>query len=218
MSYRYDSVVWDFNGTIFDDVGACFEAANRLMERHGLKPLESLFQYRNLFGFPIRDYYIRMGFDFNKTPYEDLAIEWVKLYNEYSAESKVFTEAVRVAEHLQERGFYQCLLSATEYRMLSRQLDSLGISRLFQNILGSDNIHAYGKEQIACRWRENHPDRRVVLIGDTEHDFEVARSIGADCILFSRGHRNEEDLKKTGAVLVSSDYGEIESLICGFQG
>ena len=42
------------------------------------------------------------------------------------------------------------------------------------------------------------------MIGDTNHDFEVARELGIRCILVADGHQSEERLKETGAEVVSS--------------
>ena len=57
-------VLWDFNGTILDDVEPCIKSINELLVGHGLKPLESVAEYQSVFGFPIKDYYERIGFDF----------------------------------------------------------------------------------------------------------------------------------------------------------
>ena len=46
--------------------------------------------------------------------------------------------------------------------------------------------------------------KEVLFIGDTDHDFEVAQSIGTDCLLISHGHHCHARLIKTGAPIVSS--------------
>ena len=42
----------------------------------------------------------------------------------------------------------------------------------------------------------------LLLIGDTEHDFEVASGLGCSCILISKGHQSHELLKSTGAMVL----------------
>ena len=39
----------------------------------------------------------------------------------------------------------------------------------------------------------------TLMIGDTVHDYEVAKEIGSDCILIASGHQNYDILAKTGA-------------------
>ena len=59
-------VLWDWNGTLLDDVALCVDALNRLLRIYHYPQQYSLAQYREIFGFPIEDYYIRAGFDFSK--------------------------------------------------------------------------------------------------------------------------------------------------------
>ena len=63
---RYSHVAWDFNGTVLDDVSIGITAVNRLLERRSLRIIESEEAYRELFDFPVIDYYKRLGFDFEK--------------------------------------------------------------------------------------------------------------------------------------------------------
>jgi phosphoglycolate phosphatase len=42
------------------------------------------------------------------------------------------------------------------------------------------------------------------MIGDTNHDFEVAQELGINCVLVADGHQSYERLKETGAEVVSS--------------
>lgn len=194
MEWKYTHVIWDFNGTLYDDVAAGIESANRLLRAHGLKPFSTAEEYRATFGFPIIDYYRRMGFDFEKTPYDLLAREWVPYYMEASAGAAVYPEAIPLLELFSRRGCAQILLSATEYQMLCGQVAQLKLDGYFEEILGQDNIHAHGKTAIACEWREKNPTARVLLIGDTLHDAEVANAMGADCVLLACGHQPREKL------------------------
>ena len=52
---KYTHVIWDFNGTILDDVEACIRSANLLLEAHGLPALPSREAYQRHFGFPLID-------------------------------------------------------------------------------------------------------------------------------------------------------------------
>ena len=41
----------------------------------------------------------------------------------------------------------------------------------------------------------NAKENKILLIGDTIHDYEVAQGLNTDCILVSNGHQNNEKLK-----------------------
>lgn len=67
------------NGTLLNDVDLCFSVINGLLVSHDLKPLDTLSQYREVFTFPIEDYYKRVGFDFDKIPFSMLAHEYMEV-------------------------------------------------------------------------------------------------------------------------------------------
>ena len=43
---EYTHIIWDFNGTIYDDVDACIKSANRLLGAYGLPLVTSVESYR----------------------------------------------------------------------------------------------------------------------------------------------------------------------------
>ena len=209
----YTHIVWDFNGTIYDDVDACIKSANRLLGAHGLPLVTSVEQYRSLFGFPIQEYYARMGFDFEKTPYADLAPEWMGYYFEYSKDSTTYPEIPEVLDALHEKGMGQWILSATEVNMLRGQLEGLGILSRFDGFLGLDNIHAKSKKDIGVAWKKANPDICALMIGDTDHDAEVAEAMGVDCVLVASGHQNRSKLETCKCIAVVDTVKDILKLL-----
>ena len=54
------TILWDWNGTLLDDTRICIDAINILLKERGKNEInESI--YRNIFTFPVRDYYARAG-------------------------------------------------------------------------------------------------------------------------------------------------------------
>ena len=208
---QYTHLIWDFNGTLLDDVEVGIRSANRLLAAHGLPLIDSTEHYRALFGFPIIDYYRRLGFDFEKLPYDDLAVEWVAYYLEESRAAALYPDVVDSLERLRRAGIEQIVLSATELGMLTRQIEGLGIGAYFDEILGLGNIRAYSKEEIGRRWREAHPEASVLLIGDTDHDAAVAAAMGVDCALVCRGHQSRAKLERLSSVGVWETLGGLLS-------
>ena len=56
---RPELILWDWNGTLLDDVALCVDALNRLLARYGYPQRYDRDQYRAIFGFPVQDYYAR---------------------------------------------------------------------------------------------------------------------------------------------------------------
>lgn len=205
----YTHVIWDFNGTILNDVQVGIQCANRLLRAHELPEIPSVEAYREKFGFPIVDYYKRLGFDFDVLPYADLAVEWVAYYLECKKDAVVFEDVPSALKKLKEKGISQLILSATETCMLEGQVRDLGIREYFDTLLGLENIQAYSKEEIGKRWIGEHPEARPLMIGDTDHDSQVAAAMGIDCVLLTCGHQNRETLEKCPCLFVADSVTEV---------
>ena len=214
---NYTDVLWDFNGTILDDVDACIRCANRLLAAHGLPTLASPEAYRAVFGFPIVEYYRRLGFDFSKISYDALAVEWVRYYREEMQDVALCPEVISTLERFRAAGLRQQILSATHKNLLEEQTRKLGIHALFDDFLALDNIHAHSKVDVGRAWRAAYPAARPVMLGDTDHDAETARAIGADCILLTTGHQGRDTLERLPVRAVCDTLAEAASLVLGDQ-
>lgn len=191
---KYTCIVWDFNGTIMDDVEIGIDSVNVLLRKRGLKTLESREEYQRMFGFPIINYYKRLGFDFDKEPYEEVAVEWVNEYVARECTARTISGVGEMLEYFRANGVRQIIISACEQTMLDRNLRMLGVAEYFDTVCGINNIYASSKEAIGVAWREQNPDEELLFIGDTDHDCDVARAMGADCILVAQGHQSFETL------------------------
>ncbi len=201
---KYTHLMWDFNGTIFDDAEAGIKSVNRMLIERGLKPIPSKKRYKEIFDFPIEEYYRSLGFDFEKEPYEVLAPIWVALYNK-NAEKAGLCDGVReTMEAVRSLGVEQSVLSACEIGMLTGYLKKLGVYDYLHEVMGLDNIHARSKLVLAYEWIERNKSAHVLMIGDTTHDYETARALGADCVLYAGGHQSKEKLEGCGCPVIDN--------------
>lgn len=200
---RYDTVIWDFNGTLVDDAMLGIVSANRMLEARGLAVISGIEEYRERFFFPVEEYYRSLGFDFEKEPYKDLAAEWFGAYLTGEPTLMPMEEAAEALETVRSAGLRQIILSASESSLLRRQLDRFGFTDYFDEVIGGDNFLAGGKAETA-RARLGENNHRCAMIGDTSHDFETAVAIGATPYLYCGGHESRERLKATGAVVEDS--------------
>lgn len=201
--HHYTHVIWDFNGTILDDVTLGIDCVNVMLAKRGLPILPDKTAYREAFGFPIDEYYRRLGFDFEKEDYDTvLAPEWVALYLAGEASCPLMEGVRETIIAIAQRGIPQIVLSATKLEQLTAQLTRLELLDAFEEIIGLDNIHARSKKAQALAWMVAHPHARPLFVGDTEHDADVADAVGADCLLFTGGHRPAEKLAERGKCLI----------------
>lgn len=201
---KYTYCIWDYNGTILDDVELGIDTINELMRIHGIGRELDRKSYRECFGFPVINYYRALGFDFDKTPYDEIANEWVDIYLSNFDKAKIFDDAVPTLEFFKARGVKQSVLSASERNLLVSQINGLGIADYFEELMGIDNIYGASKLMLAKSWRERHSNEKVLFIGDTLHDIETAKLLCADCFIVCAGHQSREIFKDCDATVVSS--------------
>lgn len=190
-------LVYDFNGTILDDVDVCVKAENKTIEHFHLdRPPLSREEYLKLFTFPVKHYYELVGFDWNVNPYEEVGQYWFNWYRELRNEYRVFDGVEEILEENHRKGLKNILLSASSLVELKKQLDELGIAQYFDEVLGIDNIYAGSKIDVALKWIADKDPKECLMIGDTLHDLETARAMGIDCVLVANGHQDRETLEE----------------------
>ncbi len=193
----YTDIIWDWNGTLLNDVKLCADIMNNLLRKRSL-PTISFNRYRKIFTFPVKDYYIKAGHNFVRESFKKIGKDFIDQYEKRKFECDLFPFVTNVLKELQSQNVRQHLLSAYKQENLIEITNSYSVADYFSSILGLDHIYADGKIELGKKLLSAiHKDRvnkNVLLIGDTIHDFDVATEIGADCILISSGHQHAEKM------------------------
>ena len=201
---KYTLIIWDWNGTLLNDVEWNISVINKMLVKRNIKTLDNKEDYHNVFCFPIIDYYKKLGFDFTKEPFEDLAVEFIELYHSNNTgNSQLCDNATVVLNEIGNRGIKQVILSASELDNLLSQINVFDINHYFTAILGLSDIYAKSKIDIGIKYIEKSKPERAVLIGDTVHDYEVANALGVDCLLIANGHSSKKSLLKNGVPVLN---------------
>jgi len=161
----------------------------------------TLEKYREIFGFPVKDYYIKLGFDLEMEPFEECGLEFIKEYENRRYEAELYPEVSDLLTKLGAAGISHSILSAQHQNLLDDLIQFYNIRHHFIKIIGLNNHYAHSKIENGISWiKKLHIDsKKILMIGDTDHDFEVAEAMGVDCFLLSQGHHCSTRLKKTGA-------------------
>lgn len=200
---QFRGIIWDWNGTLLDDNLLAVECMNRMLIRRGL-PVLSIERYKDVFTFPVQDYYQRVGFDFDIEPFEIPALEFIDQYNSLVRDCSLQKKTIEVLTCFRNCGIRQYILSAMQQETLDQCLDHYQINHFFEKVSGLDDHYAKSKLDTGLLMiRELHLDPgELLLIGDTVHDFEVASALGCSCILVSNGHQSHERLVETGVPVI----------------
>ena len=198
------NVIWDWNGTLLNDVPFCVDITNALLRRYGLRPFADIREYRSRFSFPVKDYYASIGF--GPEIFVTVAHEWMDAYMRGEHICPLNPHAVEIADAFHRENFTQVVISASKIENLKLQLASRPHFSCFCAPVGLNDIYAGSKTDLAVRWmRDNRIDPdETVFIGDTLHDWETAKAAGCRCILADIGHQSRERLSLSGCPLVSS--------------
>ena len=192
-------VIWDFNGTLLDDVSLCLNIINTMLEKRHLKPL-TLDNYGDMFDFPVEKYYRSVGFDMSKEPFPILAQEYMDQYQPASFTCRLREGVPQILDALMKTNVRQVLLSATNRNILLAQVAFFGIGLYFDPILGLDDILGKSKRDLAGQWFSSQTilPEETILVGDTIHDHDVAQRIGCQSILLTGGHNSRARLTASG--------------------
>ena len=186
-----ETLIWDWNGTLLDDVEVNVKVINEMLSKRDL-PLLDINTYKEIFCFPVKQFHIRIGIDFEKESIEEISAEYMERYKNYEKDIKLHVDVPFILDAINAKDISQYILSAAGKDDLLRMLNRFHLTDKFKGIYGSDNICATGKIGIGQRLiKENSLDPgKALIIGDTLHDAEVAKTLGINCILYSGGHNN----------------------------
>lgn len=209
---KYDYLVLDFNGTIIDDVDLCLNILNHLLEERNYKKV-SLEEYKHIFTFPIKKYYINAGFDLEKYSFTSISNEFISLYQKASLNCKLYEGINELIDKCNNNRIKVVLLSASQIDNLKEQTDHFGLSEKFEAILGTSTIEAASKVEIGKNYFKDKQDKKILFVGDTTHDAEVASAIGADALLITHGHQARDVLLTANPLKVIDSFKEVEDIL-----
>lgn len=202
-------IVWDWNGTLFDDAPVCVDVMNGMLRSRGLPELTPE-RYSEIFTFPVEDYYRAAGLDLQREPFPELAVEYITEYGRRARDCGLRRGAEAVLTALCGRGYAQIIASASQRGTLLEQVERCGISGYFEALLGLGDILAVTKEGLAREYLQSNgiAPEDVVFVGDTGHDWQTAQGLGCRCLLIEGGHASRRRLEKTGCTVLA-DLAEL---------
>ena len=210
MVRKYDSVIWDFNGTLVDDLDLVVKTVNVQLAKRDLPALTAA-EYRDVFGFPVEDYYRRLGVDFRQETMAELSADFFADYGPALKGCSLHPGVQRALLTFRQQGVRQFVLSAMEEGMLHDMIRHLGVHGFFEAVYGLGHQEADSKISRARELLADHSinPHTTLLIGDTLHDAEVARAVCVTPVLVSQGHQSVAQLKAAGCAV----YETVELLV-----
>jgi len=202
---QYKHIIWDWNGTLLDDAWLFVDIMNGVLKNRNMATI-TVDQYREIFGFPIKNYYKILGFDLENESYKTYGLEFIESYKKRRYEAKLHPMVNVIFAELISMNICHSILSAGHQDLLDDLTKYYNVRKYFTEINGLNDFYANSKVDKAINWMKKTglESWEILFIGDTEHDFEVAQAIGVDCLLLSHGHNCHSRLVRTGVPVIRS--------------
>lgn len=202
---KYRHVLWDWNGTLVDDVDLCARIVGSIMADHKLDPITKE-GYRALFRFPVADYYKDIGFGSDQ--FATVTQAFMMRYHQGVNSLQLFRGVPEMLADLQKAGIQSSILTAAHEKDVLHLLEHFGIRDFFTHVYGLSDHDAVSKvdrgkqliQRLAC------PPRDVIMVGDTDHDWEVAQAMGVDILLVADGHQHHDRLENVTPYVLHSRF------------
>ena len=201
------NIIFDWSGTLVDDLPAVFKASNFVLTQSGKDTL-SLEQFRSKFQLPFTAFYDRLTPD---VPLAQLE-EW--FHAEYRQLQNTVTELPHAREFLEfcrAHDFRTFLLSTVHGDHFKAQCLSNG----FDEFIDRPYTDVWDKrEKIHEILRENdlRPDE-TLFIGDMEHDVATAKHGGVHSCAVLTGYNTLEQLRAAGPDVIVEHLSELRDVL-----
>ncbi len=197
-------VIWDWNGTLLDDVEMTLDLVSDATEANIGRRL-TRDEYLELFRFPIRTYYEELGFDFARVSFEDLSRQFMERFEARVRGCELFSGTRELLAELRADRIDCSILTAAHEDNVKALLRHFRIDGYFHAVFGLQDVYARSKVE---RGRQllahlGLPPAALILVGDTDHDYEVAQALGIDAVLVTAGHQSRTRLEKVHHLVVT---------------
>ena len=219
MSY-IKQIFLDLDGPLLDGKERHYHCYRSILEKFGFKPIgideywekkRALVNRRDL-----------LSLSGAEVIYDDYLAAWLATIEspKMLALDKVQEGAVDRLRGWREQGIELVLVTLRKDKQaLEEQLKLLGLRQFLDMVLVCD--HAEGGEGKADAVRNFLQGKTLIenalWIGDTEADWEAAKSLGCGVVLLSNGLRNEAYLKSLEGVVVKSSITSLKDEVLGKQ-
>ncbi len=201
------NIIFDWSGTLVDDLPAVLQASNFVLTQSG-QPAMSLEKFRAEFTLPFKKFYDRHTPD---VPMAQLENWFHREFRQAQASVVALPHARAFLEFCRAEKIRTFLLSTIHADHFAAQNRSLGLDAF----LDRPYTDVWDKrEKIHEILRENNlkPDE-TLFIGDMEHDIETARHGGIHSCAVLTGYNTVDQLRAAKPDLIVEHLGELQRVL-----
>lgn len=202
----FRNLIFDWSGTLVDDLGPVIEATNAVLGVYSLPPLDRE-QFRRRFRLPYREFYQEV---LPRVALEELEGHFRPAFDQAMTPVTILPHAREKLEWCRAHGVRVFVLTSMDTIAFERQMDSFGLRDHFEATYSG----ILDKREWIHRILENHrldPDE-TAFVGDMTHDVETARHGGVSSIAVLTGYNHPEVLAAVRPDITVPDLGVLREL------
>lgn len=198
-------IVWDWNGTLRDDLDDHVAALNQTLPELGGAPV-SADTYRARHRMPVRRFYDDLlGYRLDDTQWQAADTAFLTALGRRPV--RLHRDARQLMLLLGTQGVTQSLLSLTPHHRLQSEVGQTGLGGLLARIDGRHGPAGPKAQALSAHLAALAPDvegARTIVIGDSCDDALAAHAVGAIAVLFTGGLSSRARLAAAGVPVVDT--------------
>ncbi len=187
-------VVWDWNGTLFDDLHIVVDAVNTSLALFDEGPIDAA-TYRDHYRRPVPLFYESLlGRSVGETMWRTIDETFHHAYHASLDRAGLAPDAMQAIDAVLRAGGTQSILSMWWHDQLVPAVQTFGLEERMIAVDGHRGAPGETKAQHLAHHVEQlcllHPrlsDAKLVTIGDITDDAAAAAAVGVDCVLYDSG-------------------------------
>ena len=208
------TVLFDFDGTVFDTVEGITKSVRYALQKHGMDA--ELNDLRCFAGPPLVDMFMSFSC-VDQEEAEQMVRDFRERYVPVGVyESEPFPGIRELLIRLRRAGMMLGIATSKPQPMAELLLERSGLRECFDVVEGSGGgVNNDAKWQILTRAveRAGAGPEECILVGDTKYDVEGAERCGIPCIGVSWGYAAPGELEKAGADRIVNNCEELEKAL-----
>ena len=210
MAKQFDLIVFDWDGTLMDSTGAIVDALQSAARDIGV-PVPSNERASHIIGLGLLDALRHAMPDLPEERYRELAERYRHHYLTRDHELRLFDGIEALLEQLAASGHALAVATGKTRAGLDRALDACSLRPRFLASRCADECHSKPHPQMLEELMAEFAvaPERVVMIGDTTHDLQMAINAGVAGIGVSYGAHPRPQLEATSPQFCADSVDEL---------
>jgi phosphoglycolate phosphatase len=196
---RYPLIVFDWDGTLFDSAAVITDCIIDAARDLGLRVPDRA-TASHVIGLGLSDSLRHALPDLAPERYPDFLVRYRQYFLDKEDSLTLFSGITELLEELKGRGHHLAVATGKPRRGLDKALQSSRVGALFVATRCGDECHSKPHPAMLLELMEERGLRAsdLLMIGDTSHDLQMAKSAGVDAIAVTYGAHPEASLRGHG--------------------